>query len=311
MQWIKKGQIFTVTGNFGWMNSHAQVPTVVSMGETLRIFFSTRTHNNHSKIGVLDVKTSNPKIIKSLSKFEVIQSGSSGSFDENGVMPSCAFMNSQGGINLYYSGWGSCTSYPYSNLTGLAVSTSARLDKFNKISSEPILKKNIKEPYSLTSPYIIFHNDTYYAFYCSGTNWVSIENRLEHVYDIKMAVSFDGVLWNHNSISCIKQSNPYEAITRPTVIKINEIFHMWFCYRGSRNFRDGNEAYRIGYAYSNDLMNWTRDDALAGIKLSDSGWDSKMICYPYVVETVNGIYMFYNGNGFGKEGFGYAVLKNF
>ena len=85
---------------------------------------------------------------------------------------------------------------------------------------------------------------------------------------------------------------------------------MWFCYRSSNDFRDGIGSYKIGYAYSLDLINWIREDSLAGISLSNEGWDSKMICYPYVVETKYGIYMFYNGNGFGKSGFGYAILRN-
>jgi hypothetical protein len=34
-----------------------------------------------------------------------------------------------------------------------------------------------------------------------------------------------------------------------------------------------------------------------------------MICYPCVVEVDGRTLMFYNGNGFGQTGFGYAVLE--
>jgi hypothetical protein len=45
------------------------------------------------------------------------------------------------------------------------------------------------------------------------------------------------------------------------------------------------------------------------LKLSDSGWDSEAIAYPYVIRIKNKYIMFYNGNGFGKTGFGYAISE--
>jgi hypothetical protein len=84
---------------------------------------------------------------------------------------------------------------------------------------------------------------------------------------------------------------------------------MWFCYRGTQDFRDGRDSYRIGYAWSHDLINWTRNDDGAGIELSSGGWDSRMIAYPCVVRVGEKILMFYAGNGFGRDGFGYAELE--
>ena len=83
---------------------------------------------------------------------------------------------------------------------------------------------------------------------------------------------------------------------------------MWFCYLGSRDFRDGETAYRIGYAHSDDMKRWTRDDHQTGIDPSDDAWDSKMIAYPALAVANDRTLMFYNGNGFGVEGFGYATL---
>ena len=48
--------------------------------------------------------------------------------------------------------------------------------------------------------------------------------------------------------------------------------------------------------------------ALAGIDVSESGWDSEMISYPYIVEGEGELFMFYNGNGFGRSGFGLSRL---
>ena len=85
---------------------------------------------------------------------------------------------------------------------------------------------------------------------------------------------------------------------------------MWFSYRGRKDFRYGSQSYRIGLAYSKDLINWTRNDKLSGIDISDSGWDSLMIAYPSIIKIKDKYVMFYNGNSFGKDGFGYAILDN-
>ena len=83
---------------------------------------------------------------------------------------------------------------------------------------------------------------------------------------------------------------------------------MWFSARGVRDYRTQKaHSYRIGYAESRDGLNWTRKDELAGIDIAAEGWDSEMIAYPYVYRRGGKLHMVYNGNGFGRSGFGYAV----
>jgi hypothetical protein len=85
---------------------------------------------------------------------------------------------------------------------------------------------------------------------------------------------------------------------------------MFFCYRQQFGFRTTRDAaYRIGYASSEDLKLWTRDDASVGIDVSSEGWDSDMQCYPSVFEWEGSVYLLYNGNEFGRLGFGVAVLE--
>ncbi len=43
--------------------------------------------------------------------------------------------------------------------------------------------------------------------------------------------------------------------------------------------------------------------------MSPGGWDSDMQCYPYVFECDGDIYLLYNGNEFGRWGFGVAQLE--
>jgi hypothetical protein len=85
---------------------------------------------------------------------------------------------------------------------------------------------------------------------------------------------------------------------------------LWYCYRGSLNYRtDKAQSYRLGYAESSDGIDWTRKDEEVGIARSDEGWDSVMMCYPYLYQHRGRKYLFYNGNGFGESGFGYAILE--
>jgi hypothetical protein len=85
---------------------------------------------------------------------------------------------------------------------------------------------------------------------------------------------------------------------------------MYFCYRQSYDFRKTKgRGYRLGYAFSDDLKTWTRDDANSGIDVSPEGWDSDMQCYPNLFECDGRVCLLYNGNEFGKYGFGLAVLE--
>ncbi|HMG68103.1 MAG TPA: hypothetical protein VK588_10465, partial [Chitinophagaceae bacterium] len=71
-----------------------------------------------------------------------------------------------------------------------------------------------------------------------------------------------------------------------------------------------DRGYRIGYAYSEDLVNWTRNDDLLGIGVTEGSWDSDMMCYPHIFSCEGKIYLLYNGNEFGRFGFGLAVLED-
>ena len=86
---------------------------------------------------------------------------------------------------------------------------------------------------------------------------------------------------------------------------------MFFCYKYSLNFRNNDRGYRIGYAVSDDMVNWVRDDSRAGIDISKEGWDNASIAYPHVFELDNNLYMFYLGNQVGRYGFGLAKLDDY
>jgi len=307
MKWKKHGLLFEIAQGNEWMKTHAQVPTVLVKKDRLRIYFSSRPHKTLSLTSFVDLDITDFSNILYLNTRPILETGKQGMFDEHGVMPA-SVVEKDALIYLYYSGWQRAVGVPYNNYTGLAISEDGG-KTFLKYSAGPIIDRTMHELYSATSPSVYYDLDKWHMWYCSGTDWKLVNERNEHTYNIKYASSADGKNWlQHNKI-IIHQNDEYEAITRPTVIKMDGIYHMWFCYRGSKSFRGGSDSYRIGYASSSDLVNWQRDDANAGIDVSDDGWDSEMISYPCVVQVRDKIVMFYNGNGFGEKGFGYATLE--
>jgi len=152
-------------------------------------------------------------------------------------------------------------------------------------------------------------------WYIFGTQWKRPVEELppERTYRIGHAVSGNGISWTkwqEGRQAIPDRLGDDECQAMPCVIHLDGLYRMFFCYRESLDFRENRErSYRIGYAYSDDLVNWTRDDGAVGIDVSEEGWDSEMICYPRVFRHEGEVYMLYNGNEFGRYGFGLAVLE--
>jgi len=273
----------------------------------LRVYFATRPKQSLSLTSYIDFDINDFSKILYIHPDPILEPGRPGEFDEHGIMPSSVIVR-DGLIFLYYSGWQRTSGLPYNNFTGLAISEDGG-DTFVKYEKNPILGKSEDEKYSATSPCVYYHDGLWHMWYTSGTDWVEIDGKYEHTYDLKYAVSNNGQEWTRTGDVALPQRTKYEAITKPSVIRINDSYHMWFCYRGSRDFRKGSGSYKIGYAKSHDLKTWIREDDRSGIDVSKNDWDSNMIAYPAVAKFKDDIIMVYNGNDFGANGFGYAILE--
>ena len=124
-----------------------------------------------------------------------------------------------------------------------------------------------------------------------------------------MAVSGDGVNWTKHGRDLIQvRLEEHECQASPDVFELSGRFHMYFSYRYCLGFQNKDRGYRIGYAWSDDLLHWTRDDASADIHASTEGWDSETVSYPHVFRVDDKLYMLYQGNQVGRTGFGAARL---
>lgn len=308
MKWIKKGLIFKPDNNYDWMVSHAQVPIVDKIDDdVLRVYFGTRDKHNRTVTTYIEIEADNPKNVLYVHDKPVLGLGVLGCFDDCGAMPSW-IVNREGVKYLYYTGWNVSTTVPYRNSIGLATSENGQT--FTRLYDGPIMDRTCSEPHFCAIPCVMVENRIWRMWYLSCVKWEIYRGKPEPYYHIKYAESPNGISWDRKGIICIDFKSPEEAgIVRPSIIKESGLYKMWYSYRG-RNYRtDKEHSYRIGYAESCDGINWARKDDIAGIDVSENGWDSEMIAYPYVYEYEGREYMLYNGNRFGKTGLGYAVLE--
>jgi predicted GH43/DUF377 family glycosyl hydrolase len=314
-KWKKLGRVFdpTKVENVSWLQEFAQAPSVLVFDDFIRVYFSCRPPRDEkgkyvSHSAYLDLNRSNLFEILNIAEKPILELGELGSFDEFGIYPTSVIRNGNE-VLAYYAGWTRCESVPFNVAIGLAISHDNGVT-FNKAGKGPILSYSVDEPFILSGPKIRRFTDRFYLYYIAGQKWIENNGNPEPVYKIRMAYSDDGINWIKNNKNLIESRiEENEAQASPDVFFKNEKYHMFFCYRYSLNFRGKEKGYRIGYASSDDRINWVRDDTKAGIDVSEEGWDSEMIAYPHVFELDNKIYLFYLGNQVGRYGFGLAELE--
>jgi GNAT superfamily N-acetyltransferase len=316
-KWKKLGLLFNPLEHKvdPWLNEYAQSPATLIFDDFVRVYFSCRSQRepngqitSYSAFVDFDRKDIF-KIVKVASK-PVFKLGDRGCFDEFGTYPMSA-IKKDNEIWAYYAGWTRCVSVPFNTAIGIAISNDNG-ETFNKIGDGPILSYSIDEPFILSVPKIRKFNDTYYMFYVSGKKWVHVDGNPEMVLKIRMATSQDGINWHKiNKNLIVEKEGDDESQASPDVIYRNGIYHMFFDYWDPLTYRKTKNR-RIGYAYSTDLINWTRNDKMVGIRPSpdESAFDHEMVAYPHVFELDGKIYMLYLGNEVGRYGFGIAVLEN-
>ena len=316
MVWKKLGKIFDPSNHefFDDYIGFAQSPQVIIFDDYVRIYFSIRKETSNgeylSYVQFIDMDKEFKHVI-ACSQGSVIKLGKLGTFDEHGIFP-FNVLRHQNKIYGYTSGWSRRVSVSVETGIGLAISDDNGLT-FNKIGDGPILTSSLTEPYLVVDGFVKVYDGIFHMWYIYGTDWKSYsgETAPERTYKIGHATSVDGIQWKKDEKQLIKDKQDDECQALPTVIKIGKNYHMFFAYRNSFDFRSNKDnSYRIGYAYSDDLVYWIRDDAQVGIDVADEGWDSEMMTYPHVFECQNSIYMLYNGNAFGRYGFGLAKLES-
>ena len=285
--------------------NRAQVPVVDdSYSDKFRIYYSSRDDRNRSMPFYVDVCRKDPSRVLFQCKTPVLQRGKVGSFDWAGVMPT-EIIEVEGRKYLYYIGWSQRVDVPYHNSIGLAVSEDG--ENFKKVSEGPIFTTSRLEPGYVGTISVVHEDSHFNGYYLSCRDWVRSGDRYEPIYDIKLATSKDGIDWTPTGITCLSLEENEGGISQACVRRLKSgLLEMHFSSRGKVDYRENKSvSYRIRRAISEDGVHWKRCPGIS-LDISGEGWDSEMTAYPYLVSDKNFDFIFYNGNGFGQSGMGYA-----
>lgn len=314
-RWEKLGRVFdpTEVKGFDWMKEFAQAPCTLLFDDRVRVYFSCRGKPDSlgryvSRCAYVDLNRANLFEVVKVSPKPVLGLGELGTFDEFGTYP-VSVVKDGADVVAFYGGWTRCETVPFDVAIGCAVSHDNG-DTFGKLGKGPMLSYSYDEPFVLSGPKVRRFGDRWYLWYIAGRKWAAFDGRPEPIYKIRMAMSCDGRAWEkwHRDLIPDRLGDD-EAQASPDVLAWNGRYHMFYCYRqGSDYRRNRDRSYRIGYAVSHDLVNWTRDDSKAGIDVSEKGWDSEMVAYPHVFELDDQLFLLYLGNEVGRHGFGLARL---
>lgn len=316
MKWIKRGLIFNPTEHQlpNACQQFAQSPQALVMDDAIRIYFSTRAIDANGKflshIAFVDMQKNLRDVIR-VSDRTVIPLGELGTFDEHGIFP-MSVMRHGDEVYGYTCGWNRRVSVSVDTGIGLAISRDGGLT-FERTGPGPVLAASLHEPCLVGDGFVKVINGVFHMWYIFGTGWKKYAPDVvpDRTYKIGHATSNDGVNWIKEESRQIvpDRLGPDESQALPTVVQIGQRLHMFFCYRESFDFRSAKgRGYRIGHAWSDDMINWVRDDDAPSLEGTPGEWDSDMQCYPHVFEFDGKVYLLYNGNEFGRLGFGFAEL---
>lgn len=298
--WEKRGLVFRPDPSRPWMRSHAAVPTPLQIdGSLYRVYFSSRDDRNRSHVGYFDIDLDAPGRVVAVSPEPVLAPGPTGHFDADGVYAECAVRHG-GEVRLYTIGVTTGHTAPlfYASI-GLALSRDNGAT-FARHTPAPIMERSPFDPCLVTAPFVLHEAGRWRMWYVSGTHWTEEAYGLQSHYHVKYAESADGIVWHRTGRTCIAPEMGEHNIARLWVVPHDGRYLGWYCV-------NAGAGYRLGYAESEDGLEWTRLDDRVGLELSLAGWDAAAQAYPAVVRHGRHWFMFYNGNAFGRDGIGLAV----
>lgn len=298
MKWRKGNLIYKAPNDGSWKDNSFLQPTPLIMEDRIRVFGGMRDVNGIGRVGYVDLDKNNPSKVLKISEKPVLDIGKEGMFDENGLVPT-SIRRDGNKIYMYYAGYMLGHKVRMLIFTGLAVSTDNG-ESFKRYQEFPVTDRCEGEELFRVIHSIFEENGIYKAYYGAGNYFIQGEKKTLPVYDIRYMESKDGIHFDKKGVTVIPVAEGCHRVGRPFVFKENGLYKMYYGF--------GNEAipYRLAYAESFDGLKWENKEI--NLDLSKDGWDYHMMAYPAFVRVENKSYLFYNGNNYGHDGFGYAEL---
>jgi hypothetical protein len=300
LRWEKRGLVWGPDGRMPWAAHSALQPTpVLIAGGPLRVYAGMRDEAGRGSVGFVDLDPSDPSRVLRVCERPALSPADGGSFAVDGVVPT-ALARTGDELRLYYAGYRRGKGDErFRAFCGLAVSHDGG-ESFHAHSDEPVLPPTAEGRLFRAIHSIRFEDGRWRVWYGAGSEFRRGATKTLPVYDIRYCESPDGITFPDRGVVCIPTSGDEHRVGRPWVVAGDHGYEMYFGAGTERR------PYRLAYATSPDGVAWRRDDEALGLEPSDEGWDSEMIAYPAVVAVGGRTYLFYNGNGYGRDGFGYA-----
>ena len=303
MEWEKLGLVWTAPEGTG--RTGALQPTPLLLGDRIRVFTGCRDADGASSVWWVDLDLEDPTRVVGEATTAALVAGPAGCFDAAGVVP-CAVAVADGRVRLYYAGYQppGGPGERFRVFTGVAVAPLDAPDSFTRLRATPLLRTSDGERLFRVVHSIMPTPEGWRCWYGAGHEFRQGRTKLLPVYDIRQMDSPDGLEFPDAGDVAVPLGSPDEhRVGRPYVVRHDGGYRMFF---GA-----GTEetTYRLTFADSADGHTWRRHDGRLGLDVSPAGWDSQMVAYPAVVTTSAATVLLYNGNGYGRDGFGAAVLR--
>jgi hypothetical protein len=303
MNWEKKGLIYSPSfDKKSWKYSSALTPTPVLLNEdVIRVYFSARDIEGIGRIGYVDLNSNNPSEVIGISENPVLDIGQPGCFDDNGVILGDIVKHNDR-WRMYYVGFQIAQKVKFLAFSGIAESSDGG-ETFVRLSQTPILDRSPESTFLRAIHCSRFEDNLWKIWYSVGKKWIDINNVPYPNYYIKYLESKDGITFPQEGVPCISLEEGEYKVGRSRVYKNTNEYEMYYTIGRLDN------SLLPGRATSPDGRNWLRADNTINIPCSLEGWDSKALGYLCQLKVREKTYMFYTGNNFGFDGFGYAILK--
>ncbi|WP_269623417.1 hypothetical protein [Prochlorococcus marinus] len=273
---------------------------------TIEAFITGRDADGISQIGkaIIQQKSNGHLQLLSLDKDPIFTVGETGCFDESGVSYPWIVQNN-GKEYLYYVGWVNGGKNRFQNFLGLAIK---KLDhhhnsEYLRINKVPILDRTNEEPYGTGSCCVFQEGNQWKMIYTSFLPWKGesfITDSHPHSqpsYNLKIATSDDLINWKRDGTTVLKYQHGEHIHGKPVLEFSKNDYCLWFSCRGN--------AYQIGRAVGKSLNRLTRLDNLT---FKSDFWISETQEYAFPLKLGDYKYLFFNGNGYGRTGLGYAFI---
>jgi hypothetical protein len=280
--------------------SHAMLPTPLVLEDRVRVFFAACDEAMRGRIFFADIEAQPPHRLIGISPDPVLDVGRPGSFDCDGVNPSQVFVH-EGALVLLYIGWRrGPASAPYTLFAGLARSHDGGLS-FEKMA-QPLLPPSAEERLFRTAPFVVPEAGGWRMLYIGGGAFIddSAGKRVP-IYSLREAWSASLEVWPAQGRERLAPDRSAGELGFGRPVVCHDVAGAPALMLSVRT----EDGYTLAQAPLAALGSG-RPAFEPIISPPFEPWEARMTCFGAPCRVGDRELLFYNGDGFGRTGFGMA-----